>query len=253
MRYFLAPSGAGGHESLRHAKPKPGETTDTDRLVKQYHDSLGPDKVNLRLPPRQKLAHKWPQLQYGAVPHIDPASYKLTITLNGQPVRAFTLSQLEDHPARFQCLNADFHCVTGWSVLGLELGVIPITNLLDELDLLTDLRRIISYCADDFSGSFDWNQRHKVYVCTSAFGRPLEPKHGFPVRLMIPSTYGFKSAKWVHTIDLTTDDRLGFWEIRGYDDHADPWLEERFAGRTGADGLTAAQRAKHALNKRSKS
>jgi DMSO/TMAO reductase YedYZ molybdopterin-dependent catalytic subunit len=60
-------------------------------------------------------------------------------------------------------------------------------------------------------------------------GKQLAPKHGWPLRLVVPRLYGWKSVKWVRRFELLTADQRGFWEIRGYHNHADPWLEERYS------------------------
>ena len=60
-------------------------------------------------------------------------------------------------------------------------------------------------------------------------GRDLEPDHGFPLRLVVPKLYGWKSAKWARAIEFTELDVRGFWEVRGYHNHADPWTEERYS------------------------
>ena len=60
-------------------------------------------------------------------------------------------------------------------------------------------------------------------------GQPLPLDHGGPVRLVVPHLYFWKSAKWLRKIEFATHDHPGFWEVRGYHNHADPWLEERYS------------------------
>jgi DMSO/TMAO reductase YedYZ molybdopterin-dependent catalytic subunit len=59
-------------------------------------------------------------------------------------------------------------------------------------------------------------------------GQPLELEHGYPVRLLVPKLYLWKSAKWVRGLEFMAEDRSGFWEQYGYHNHGDPWQEERF-------------------------
>jgi DMSO/TMAO reductase YedYZ molybdopterin-dependent catalytic subunit len=61
-------------------------------------------------------------------------------------------------------------------------------------------------------------------------GQPLAPEHGYPVRLLVPKLYLWKSAKWVRGLEFMAEDHPGFWERYGYHNHGDPWLEERFGG-----------------------
>jgi len=58
-------------------------------------------------------------------------------------------------------------------------------------------------------------------------GRPLEPEHGGPCRLLVPKLYLWKSAKWINGLEFMDADRPGFWERAGYHMHGDPWSEER--------------------------
>ena len=53
-------------------------------------------------------------------------------------------------------------------------------------------------------------------------------KHGEPVRGLVPDLYFWKSAKWLTGIRFVTRDEPGYWETRGYHNHADPWREERY-------------------------
>ncbi len=63
---------------------------------------------------------------------------------------------------------------------------------------------------------------------THADGEPLTPDHGYPLRLVIPGKYFWKSAKWLRGIELSSVDKPGFWERYGYNNNADPWNEERY-------------------------
>jgi len=60
-------------------------------------------------------------------------------------------------------------------------------------------------------------------------GEELTPDHGFPLRLLTPKKYFWKSAKWLRGLEFMNGDRLGFWERYGYNNSADPWLEERYS------------------------
>ena len=67
-----------------------------------------------------------------------------------------------------------------------------------------------------------------VLLCHGWNGGDLTPEHGFPLRLLVPKKYLWKSAKWLRGLELMPGNRLGFWEQRGYHDEADPWLEQRY-------------------------
>ena len=65
-------------------------------------------------------------------------------------------------------------------------------------------------------------------IAYEADGAPLTPDHGWPLRLVVPSRYFWKSAKWLRGIELRSADQPGFWERYGYHNDADPWEEERY-------------------------
>jgi DMSO/TMAO reductase YedYZ molybdopterin-dependent catalytic subunit len=49
------------------------------------------------------------------------------------------------------------------------------------------------------------------------------------VRLVVPHLYFWKSAKWLSHIEFADQDHPGFWEVRGYHNHGDPWREQRYS------------------------
>ena len=61
-------------------------------------------------------------------------------------------------------------------------------------------------------------------------GHQLETDHGGPLRLVVPHLYFWKSAKWLQAIEFLTEDKPGYWEVRGYHNRGDPWTEQRYSG-----------------------
>jgi DMSO/TMAO reductase YedYZ molybdopterin-dependent catalytic subunit len=68
-----------------------------------------------------------------------------------------------------------------------------------------------------------------VLIAWEFDGSNLEPIHGGPVRMLVPQKYFWKSAKWLNGLEFLDHDVKGFWEVRGYNNNADPWKEERYA------------------------
>jgi DMSO/TMAO reductase YedYZ molybdopterin-dependent catalytic subunit len=97
--------------------------------------------------------------------------------------------------------------------------------------LSPEARHVIIHCDGDYTTNLPLDEflDDDVMLAYRHDGRDLEPDHGFPLRLVVPKLYGWKSAKWVRAIELTDIDRPGFWEVRGYHNHADPWTEERYS------------------------
>ncbi|HEX7515750.1 MAG TPA: molybdopterin-dependent oxidoreductase [Chthoniobacterales bacterium] len=68
-----------------------------------------------------------------------------------------------------------------------------------------------------------------VLIATQFDSQPIPREHGGPARVIIPKLYAWKGAKFVRAIEFASEDRLGFWELRGYSNTADPWTEDRFS------------------------
>ena len=68
-----------------------------------------------------------------------------------------------------------------------------------------------------------------VLLADTFDGQPLELEHGYPLRLLVPKRYFWKSAKWIRGLEFLDHDQLGFWERYGYNNDADPWKEERYS------------------------
>jgi DMSO/TMAO reductase YedYZ molybdopterin-dependent catalytic subunit len=129
-------------------------------------------------------------------------------------------------------MTADFHCVTGFSMLGTEWGGALVRDVLEaaHVQLSTSARFVMAHCitefttnlpldallADDTMLVWEWNRL------------PLTSEHGGPLRLLVPSLYAWKDAKWVSGFEFLAEDRPGYWESRGYHMHGDPWKEERY-------------------------
>jgi DMSO/TMAO reductase YedYZ molybdopterin-dependent catalytic subunit len=88
------------------------------------------------------------------------------------------------------------------------------------------------HCYDGYTANIDVEALRSpdVLFAHRMDGAPLEGQHGGPLRLVVPSRYGWKSAKWVSGVEFMQEDRAGFWEELGYHMHGDPWREQRFAG-----------------------
>ena len=181
-----------------------------------------------RRPPGQHLTRKFPVLTYGATPQVSTAEWRFGVTGLVQDPRTWTWDEF--HALGTHEVLADFHCVTTWSRLdNLWTGVLTRT-LLGVIRLRPEARYVTVHC----HGGYTTNLPLDVFGdtdCLFAYlhdGKPLELDHGGPMRLVVPKRYAWKSAKWVQGVELTAEDRPGFWEVNGYSNSADPWLEERY-------------------------
>lgn len=183
-----------------------------------------------RLPPGQSLTQKWPVLHFGAVPRFNPATWDFNIWgLVTQPKR-FTWDEFSSLPTTTQV--SDMHCVTRWSKLDSTFEGIPVAEVMKRVELLPEANFVMVHADPGYTTNLpleDFLDDDVMFVLKYE-GRPLEPEHGYPVRLLVPKLYLWKSAKWVRGLEFMAQDRPGFWEQYGYHNHGDPWTEERFGG-----------------------
>ena len=180
-----------------------------------------------RLPPGQTQVEDWPVLTAGATPDIDPEVWEFTVTTeDGTATRwdwdSFRALGLED-------FTVDIHCVTHWSRLAMSWRGVPLDRIFDHVETSYDYVMAHSYGGYTTNIPLDELLDGKAWIAFEADGEPLEPEHGGPARLVVPHLYFWKSAKWVHGLELIPQDEPGFWEERGYHLHGDPWTEERYS------------------------
>lgn len=186
-------------------------------------------EVAARTPPGQHVTRRWPVLHEGDVPDFDPLTWSLMVHgLVEQPVE-LSWKQFQGLPQR--TVTGDMHCVTRWTKLDNDWDGVAASHLLNLAGVRADAKFVFIRCDGDYTTNLPLATllEDDVLFATGHNGEPLTPEHGFPVRLVVPSRYAWKSAKWVRSIEVRSDDQPGFWERYGYNSHADPWREERFA------------------------
>ncbi len=182
-----------------------------------------------RLPPGQREVTNFPILDLGVKPQIPLDRWELKIS--GAVEHPVTLDwQAFNRLPQFTD-TSDFHCVTTWSQFDmLWSGVSFLT--------LVDLVRPEASCSHVFFKSYDgYSTSNPLDVCTDDDvliahhwkGQPLTVEHGGPARVILPKRYAWKGAKWIREITFMNQDILGFWELRGYSNTADPWTDDRFS------------------------
>lgn len=182
-----------------------------------------------RIPAGQKLVTNFPILDLGIRPDVSTANWTLRVyglvenELNLDWAAFRKLPQIKD--------TSDFHCVTRWSMLDVEWEGVKAQDLLMLAVPLETAHFVTLHSYDGYTTNISLEALldDDVMIAHSALGKPLEHEHGGPVRLVVPKRYAWKSAKWLKAIELHAEDRLGFWEERGYHNIADPWKEERFS------------------------
>ncbi|MFN3591221.1 MAG: sulfite oxidase-like oxidoreductase [Thermaurantiacus sp.] len=181
-----------------------------------------------RLPPGQRLVENWPVLDLGVQPHVAKADWQLEI--DGAVARPLSLSftellalpQIED--------VSDIHCVTQWSRYDNRWQGVSTSVLLAMAQPLPQARHVILHAYDGYTTNLNLEHFAEAdcLLAHSHDGVPLSREHGGPVRVVVPRYYFWKSPKWIKRIEVSAVDRPGFWEVRGYHNVGDPWLEERY-------------------------
>jgi DMSO/TMAO reductase YedYZ molybdopterin-dependent catalytic subunit len=182
-----------------------------------------------RLPPGQYLTEKWPVLHAGSVPNYRDLD-TWTFRVFGEVENEIELSweQLNELP-RHENVQ-DIHCVTRWSRFDAGFEGVHWTEVAKLVVPKPTARFAIAHAEAGFTSNvpLSFLEDEDALLATHADGEPLTPEHGYPLRLVIPGKYFWKSAKWLREIELSAVDRPGFWERYGYHNDADPWREQRY-------------------------
>ncbi|ADC89224.1 oxidoreductase molybdopterin binding protein [Thermocrinis albus DSM 14484] len=182
-----------------------------------------------RLPPGQRwISSLIPYDIVDEVPDWDMSSYRLKVWgLVEEPIE---LSYEDILRLPSVELLADFHCVTRWSVKDLLWEGVPTALILSMAKLKPEGRYALIHCLEGYTTNVpvEYLLMEDSILAYKLGGKPLPKRHGFPLRLVIPSLYAWKSAKYVWGIEILQEDTPGFWEQRGYHMRGDPWKEERY-------------------------
>jgi DMSO/TMAO reductase YedYZ molybdopterin-dependent catalytic subunit len=188
---------------------------------------MGEEK--LRIPPNQRVTSKFPVLHEGSIPKFDPKTWDFVVEgLVKNPVR-LTYEEFLKLPKAVNI--SDFHCVTGWSKLDNKWEGVSFKTISDLVKPLKKAKYVTVVAEGDYTTSLPLEDLldDNVLVAYRLDDKPLETKHGGPLRLVVPKKYAYKSAKWVRKLRFTEEQELGYWEKRGYSNTADPWKEERYS------------------------
>jgi DMSO/TMAO reductase YedYZ molybdopterin-dependent catalytic subunit len=182
-----------------------------------------------RLPPGQYLTEKWPVLHAGTVPDTDLATWDFRVF--GEVEEPVTLSweQLRGLPSRE--VTVDIHCVTRWSRFDTSFRGVQWRELAKLVRPKPSAHFAVAHAEQGFTANLPLAalEDETALIAYEADGEPLTPEHGWPLRLMVPTRYFWKSAKWLRGLELRASDEPGFWERYGYHNDADYWKEERYS------------------------
>jgi DMSO/TMAO reductase YedYZ molybdopterin-dependent catalytic subunit len=182
-----------------------------------------------RLPPGQYITEKWPVLHAGSVPRYDDlATWTLRVFGEVEDELELSWEQLNGLPRT--TTTQDIHCVTRWSRFDAGFEGVHWREIAALARPTATAAFVVAHAEHGFTSNVPvrFLEDDDALLATHADGEPLTPDHGYPLRLVIPGKYFWKSAKWLRGIELSAVDKPGFWERYGYHNDADPWNEQRY-------------------------
>ena len=182
-----------------------------------------------RLPPGQYLTEKWPVLHAGTVPATDLSTWDFRVFGEVEEPLTLTWEELKELPSTE--ITIDIHCVTRWSRFDTSFRGVHWRELAKLVQPKSSARFVLAHAEQGFTANVPLEaiEDEQALIAYEADGEPLAPEHGRPLRLVVPSRYFWKSAKWLRGLELLSSDQPGFWERYGYHNDADFRNEERYS------------------------
>jgi DMSO/TMAO reductase YedYZ molybdopterin-dependent catalytic subunit len=182
-----------------------------------------------RLPPGQYLTEKWPVLHAGSVPDVDLSTWDFRVS--GEIENPLVLDWEEFTRLPTVEVTIDIHCVTRWSRFDMRFRGVHWSELAKLVRPRPSASYVLAHAEQGFTANVPLAalEDKNALLAYEADGEPLTPEHGWPLRLVAPNRYFWKSAKWLRGLELLPRDQPGFWERYGYHNDADYWKEQRYS------------------------
>ncbi len=182
-----------------------------------------------RLPPGQHWSSRLHILGISEPPDIDLSEYRLRIF--GEVEKDIVLTWDDITSFEKVQLVADFHCVTRWSCPDVQWTGFHVEEIKKVVNIKDTAQAVMIHSLDGYTTNIPLKYffDEDVIFAYQLFDRPLPSDHGYPLRLIVPKLYSWKSAKFVSGIEFLKENRPGYWEQRGYHILGDPWKEQRYA------------------------
>jgi DMSO/TMAO reductase YedYZ molybdopterin-dependent catalytic subunit len=187
------------------------------------------------LPPNQIATSRWPPIGEREPEPFDELTWSLTIAGRVERPQAFSYAEICSLPQEVR--RGTIHCVTRWSRPNTGFRGVALGTLLRATQPRSDARFVRFASGRGHDTSLPLGVALDDVLVATAFEEgtgfvPVPGDRGGPVRTVLFRRYFYKSVKWLRTIELLEEDRLGFWErTAGYHNEADPWLEQRYVVR----------------------
>lgn len=198
----------------------------------ETHTEVTPISRKPRLPPGQRWITGFPVRTAERMPEpFDPDTW--TLTIEGEVMNPHVYSYKEFRKLPVTTHLSDFHCVEGWSVPDNKWEGVLFQEIVERAQPKPLAKFVLIHAEHEYTSAITLETalEDDVILAWNRNDEPLREEEGWPLRLIVPKLYAWKSVKWVRRISFIEDVELGYWEKRGYHQDADPWLSQRFAKR----------------------
>ncbi len=180
-----------------------------------------------RVPPGQYVVDDFPVLSAGPTQETPLERWSFTIDGEVDEPRRWTWDEFLALPS--ETITTDIHCVTRWSKLDTAWRGVLVRDVLERAGVRQSVTHVMAYSDGGYTTNLPLEVAldEDVLLAHTYDDKPLEPDHGAPLRLLVPKRYFWKSAKFLRKLEVMSEDRMGFWELNGYHNDADPWQEQR--------------------------
>lgn len=207
--------------------PSASEEADAARATPTHVDTRVRATHTPRLPPGQETL---PTLRPMGGRQGNPSRKAWTLRVHGEVEHELVLS-FDDLLAMPQTqVLCDVHCVTTWSMLDSRWDGVQVRKLAEVAGVKSSAKHVIFEAAHGYTANVPLAEAlaDNVLIAHRFMDQPLALAHGAPVRSLVPDLYFWKSSKWLTGVKFVSRDEPGYWEVRGYHNHGDPWKEERY-------------------------
>jgi DMSO/TMAO reductase YedYZ molybdopterin-dependent catalytic subunit len=179
------------------------------------------------LPPGQYVTDDFPVFSAGPTPHTPTERWTFAVVARDGRTKEWSWDEFQALPS--ETITTDIHCVTRWSKLDTRWRGVAVADVLERAGVKDGATHLMAYSDGGYTTNMPLAVAldDDVLLAHTYGGEPLEPDHGAPLRLLVPKRYFWKSAKFMRKLELMNEDRMGFWELNGYHNDADPWQEQR--------------------------
>ncbi|MCI3919117.1 sulfite oxidase-like oxidoreductase [Paenibacillus sp. TRM 82003] len=183
-----------------------------------------------RVPPGQTLTTGFPVLHHGDVARYKDVSKEWDLRIFGLVEEDVCLSHEEFMALPRRSFGNDIHCVTTWSKLDNEWEGVAVSTIMEKVKLKPEAKFVMLHAEHGWTTNLPLEDflSETTFFGIKHNGETLTPEHGFPVRMVVPHLYFWKSAKWLRGIEFMAKDKPGFWERNGYHMYGDPFREQRY-------------------------